>query len=375
MAIDFFTTSMEDSSTPLLDVWSSPAVTNWAGLAGITIVDFVNADAQYSAKGPRVQQPVVGFNCSAANCVIDGLTMTAAIVGDPTKHPAVINYNPAGGRVASATLLNDHNGGGVDITTADGVPTGSWSSKNDGGGFTFVSDTVSCPTRKESQHAVEGCSSKLTGLSTHAIIMGMSGEATARLAIDGDGSMKFGNGGAGDAFDTTLHRPITGSKAWDPPPLSGGAANVTSIVVGACSGNDGSPAPHFDYGCPSGSDVVSVTHSELGMNAVQLTAHVADKGGTIAVVLRNAGMETVDIPSGLLHVVIWKFAISPMKHDDDVPFSKTPPSGAMKQFGYYFVNDVSELDEVSKFSTTIFVGNGGNVLGPTSWDGGAHRIL
>lgn len=45
-------------------------------------------------------------------------------------------------------------------------------------------------------------------------------------------------------------------------------------------------------------------------------------------------------------------------------------SAAPTDFGFYFVFDVSELDTLATFSTSIFIGNGGNVLGPTSWDGG-----
>ena len=265
MNIDFLTTSLEDSATPLLDVWSARNITNWAGLEHITITDYLNADNQYAAGGAPVQQPVVGFNCSAENCVIDGLTISGAEIGDPTKHPAVINYNPAGGRVASATLLNGHNSGGVDIMTPDGIASGSWTSKNDGGGFTIVSDTVGCPTRKESQHTVQGCSAKLSGLSTHALLVGMSGEPTARLAVDGDGSLKWGNGGKGNEFDTTLRRPITATTPWDPPPLAAGAANLTTIQVGVCRGGRGR---RFDYGCPGTTDVVAVTHSGLGLSAV-----------------------------------------------------------------------------------------------------------
>jgi hypothetical protein len=206
-------------------------------------------------------------------------------------------------QVASAMLLNGHNSGGVDIMTDDGIPTGSWSSKNDGGGFTIVSDTVGCPHRKESQHSVEGCSSKLTGLSTHAFVMGMSGEGAARLAIDGDGSMKYGNGGAAAPFDTTFQRPISATKYFDPPPLAAGAANVSSVLVGVCdqAGSD------FHHGCPAPGDVVAVSHSALGMSAVQLTAHVADTKGVVAVVLRNVGLEPLDVPAGTLRVVVYKF--------------------------------------------------------------------
>ena len=43
------------------------------------------------------------------------------------------------------------------------------------------------------------------------------------------------------------------------------------------------------------------------MSAAQLTAHVADGAGTVAVVLRNAGAAPLDVPAGTLRAVVFKF--------------------------------------------------------------------
>ena len=118
------------------------------------------------------------------------------------------------------------------------------------------------------------------------------------------GCMKFGNGGKSASFDTTFQRPISATKEWDPPPLSAGVANVTTILVGACDGEAGA---RFAYGCPAPGDVVTATHSALGLSAAQLTAHVADGAGTVAVVLRNAGAAPLDVPAGTLRAVVLKF--------------------------------------------------------------------
>jgi hypothetical protein len=101
MNIDFLTTCMEDTAMPLFDIWVDPAVTNFAGLEHITISDYMDADSQSSSASAKalLEQPIIGFNCSAPNCVFDGLTIMGANVGDPTKHPSLINFNPSGGRV------------------------------------------------------------------------------------------------------------------------------------------------------------------------------------------------------------------------------------------------------------------------------------
>ena len=57
---------------------------------------------------------------------------------------------------------------------------GNWATKNLGGGFTVVSDAY--PTSTDG---------KLSGESTHAMLLGNSGERTGRLAMDGDGSLKW----------------------------------------------------------------------------------------------------------------------------------------------------------------------------------------
>ena len=48
----------------------------------------------------------------------------------------------------------------------------------------------------------------------HALMVGQSGEKHARLAIESDGSILFGDDGEG-AFDTTLRRHISRTVDWD----------------------------------------------------------------------------------------------------------------------------------------------------------------
>ena len=54
-------------------------------------------------------------------------------------------------------------------------------------------------------------------------------------------------------------------------------------------------------------DISLVSHSALVMSAVQMTAHVADTKGVASVVLRNVGLEPLDVPVGTVWVMVFKF--------------------------------------------------------------------
>ena len=60
------------------------------------------------------------------------------------------------------------------------------------------------------------------------LLIGQSGEAYARLAIEADGSMLFGDGTG--PFDTTLRRHIARKVQWDPPPIQPGKTAVKVVV-------------------------------------------------------------------------------------------------------------------------------------------------
>ena len=125
----------------------------------------------------------------------------------------------------------------------------------------------------------------------HALLFGVEGESNSRMAIDHDGTMRFG-GGAGP-FTTVIRPPVTnaGVEQWDPPSLPPSKAAKTLLSVeGALPGNS----------CVA-------THDSIGAKMVQLTCHVASKG-QVLVVLRNVeDGEDVDVPAGRLKVVLTKY--------------------------------------------------------------------
>ena len=241
---DLYTVALEDAATPVLDIKVAPnsqVMPNgkkvpcvFPGFQSITIIDAASFDAQYADNcwvhptkkeliRPNCTRPVVALNCS--ECMIDGLTIIGATGG--TRDAVILhNTNPANpadgevGTIQSAIFLNGHQGGSYDVVDDNSVVAGNWATKNLGGGFTVVSDAY--PTSTEG---------RLSGDSTHAMLYGNSGERTGRLAVDGDGSLKWGDGGENDTLDTTLLRPIHKIVAWDPPTLAAGKVAVSTQAI------------------------------------------------------------------------------------------------------------------------------------------------
>ena len=82
--------------------------------------------------------------------------------------------------------------------------------------------------------------SALTGLSNHTLLLGMSGESTARIAIDADGTVSYGPGGekpfTGSCSVAAMCKAADGPQwqvqtlPWDPPALSPGERSKLSIA-------------------------------------------------------------------------------------------------------------------------------------------------
>lgn len=124
--------------------------------------------------------------------------------------------------------------------------------------------------------------------------MGQSGESGARLAIEGSGAIRFGDGDASPAgkqqeassgWHTTVSAQRSNASLWDPPSLAPGKLTSTDIgLAGAL------PA-----------DIVTATHEMLAEHAVFVSGRVASVG-RVRVFLRNEGEEVVDLPRGTLRV-------------------------------------------------------------------------
>ena len=102
-----------------------------------------------------------------------------------------------------------------------------------------------------------------------------------------------------------------------------------------------------------------------GARALEVTNDGAVSTGTLAHLSRGIQEARLDAVNAGAEAQVEKLRVGGTwpKRDND-----TVPTSAMSQFGWYFVADVSELPQVSLFSTSIFVGNGGNVLTKTCTD-------
>ena len=123
----------------------------------------------------------------------------------------------------------------------------------------------------------------------HALLVGESGDTAARLAIETNGALRWGDGVASD-FDTTLARIISNASTIDLPPLDPGAVTTANVTVRGADVQD----------------VVTSTLSSLGDALVFVSARVA-AASRVLVIFRNEGLERVDLPSGVLRVAVSKF--------------------------------------------------------------------
>ena len=129
-----------------------------------------------------------------------------------------------------------------------------------------------------------------------ALTVGVPGEQASRFVIGTDGSLSWidRDGGPPDAVKpsaTVLKRMLSNSTQWDPPPLAAGAtAKAVVLLPGARAG-----------------DVVAAAHSGTtadGMQELAVSAVVGPGNGSVTVVVRNLGVAAVDLPAGLVRVVL-----------------------------------------------------------------------
>jgi hypothetical protein len=227
-------------------------------------------------------------------CALDGVTMIAASPLGAAFNSYHIGHavRVFNGSVRSITILNSGHTGGLAVVDAAGVPFGSYVSKS-AGGFVFLGEETAplgaglLPSEVSPNSLYPGNLTNVRG-SPHALLFGVSGQTQGRLAIEADGSMRYGDGV--DGFDTTVHRPRSAAVTWDPPELAAGAAVSHRVSL-----------PRAALG-----DLATVTHTGIvGDDLVQLTA-IAQDGG-VACVLRNAGTTPLDIGAGTLRVATTAF--------------------------------------------------------------------
>ena len=296
----FEDSTFEVSCTPLLDLqavpnatkdWRGGVLSSFVGLHSITISEVSWVDpppsTNYLSRYPAIKPDtggnavgVVSVNCSVPDCGLDGLFVTSssssmgAAGGDA---PAVRVF-----QADHATGITVNTGGmtaAPDVMDAANVPFGNWISRS-AGGWLGVGTELGSNSSNMTAHG--------EGAASHALLFGLAGERNARIAMDYDGALRYGDGSG--PFHTVHRGSVAHSVRWDPPSLAPGksakhAVEVAGVEVG---------------------DVVTVAHTSAGEHAVLWSAHVSAAGRVLVVAL-NADEDQVDLPLGMLRVVVGRF--------------------------------------------------------------------
>jgi hypothetical protein len=310
---EFLWCTSEDSATPLLDVQVLEGVKVFEGLESVTISDFAAADRhkpQYLDKYPKIVSgdhspgksplmnavPIVALNCSHAfPCQLNGLTIISATqsMGCPScAHPPAVRV--FSGEVVGLTVESSQKLGGNDCVNDENVAVGQTVSRSSGG-WTVVGAGLPAASCNASSVPANLTAQGVT--KSHALLVGVSGESQARLAIETSGEMYYGSGKKAGGFHTGVRQHISNTTAWGPMMIPAGKfAALDMFLVGAKPG-----------------DIVTATHAGLGREfalivSARVVAHDAETGfGTVAVAVHNTGGAAVDLAAGVVRAAIVQY--------------------------------------------------------------------
>lgn len=245
--------------------------------------------------------PVVALNCSGVpGCHLDGVTISSAgEYGGATSKPspAIRVYS---GTVNSVTVLSSQLTGSVDVLDAENRPVGSWISRS-AGGFVFVGDAPQAES-SSGEAALTAGGRHGGGTTSHAVLVGLTGEANARYAVSNDGSAHWGDG-ATDSFHTTLRAVESGSASLPTMhiPAHGAESSTIPLIINAS-------APHNYTGTLA---TCEATHESLDDENLDLevSCRVSKKADSAVVVVRNHGDDAATLDAGQALVVLHRYVV------------------------------------------------------------------
>ena len=204
----------------------------------------------------RSPVPLVALNCSGnPGCELDGLTIigSSGYEGSNGPRTAVRIYS---GTAIAVTVIDGGRTGSGDVRDANDLPAGSWLSRSSGG-WVIVGDAAAKPPTN-AHMGVRGAAAE-----AHALLVGQSGEANARLGIGSDGAIRWrSTNSTAKGFDASLLGRLSTNVTYDAPSIKpGGWVKTTLGLDGAQPG-----------------DVVDATLTTLGEAAVFLSARVSSLG-------------------------------------------------------------------------------------------------
>ena len=218
---------------------------------------------------------IIRFNASSPTHSLDGVSIIGASGG--TGHPVVEMVQ---GTLGGANFVNGHWYGASDAVDTEGRVTGTYSSHSPGG-FAFVGEARALQDVRAGER-----NSEQGGHSAHTLLFGLSGESTARAAIDADGTMSFGDHDRG--FDSEFGRPRVVQSPWTFNLTAEADGRTASLTL---------PEKEAQLG-----DVCAASHEGIGEADVMLSAHVTGQG-KVKVLALNVGGDAVAV-QGTLRVVV-----------------------------------------------------------------------
>lgn len=308
----------ENSATPLLDVQVAPGLSGTMGVQAVTITgyrpddtvapNYLN-DGRYPALVPPGTVaarnaglvPVVALNCSGApGCHLDGVTISSAgQYGGATSKPAPA-IRVYSGSVNSVTVLSSQLTGSVDVLDAENRPIGSWISRS-AGGFIFVGHAPKS-TDSDMNAALTAGGRNGGGTSSHAVLVGLTGEENARYAISNDGSVHWGDGSSGN-FHTSLRGVDSGSATLPTMEIQAHGAKASTIPL-----NINASAPHNHTGTLASCEATHANLDEENLD-LEISCRVSQKANSAVVVVRNHGDDDATLDAGLVLVVLRRYAL------------------------------------------------------------------
>jgi hypothetical protein len=219
------------------------------------------------------------------------------------------------GNVNSVTVLSSQSTGSLDVLDAEDTPVGSWVSRS-AGGFTFVGQAAVAGSSDANRTAGEATlsagglkSSAMT--ETHAALIGVSGESSARFAIDHDGSLHWGDGES-NTFHTTIMVVQSASSILPSMTVEPNVARVASIPLPPSNEPSGGGGDtHTMATCETSHASLTEQNSEL-----EISCRVGEKGAaadnsprSVVVVLRNHGSEPTTLEAGRALVVVRSYLL------------------------------------------------------------------
>ena len=126
------------------------------------------------------------------------------------------------------TVIDGMRTGSGDVRDGNDLPAGSWLSRSSGG-WVVVGDADAAGEKQpaDATLSVRGAAAK-----AHALLVGQSGDAHARLGIGSDGAIRWRPANStAVGFGTCLLGRLSASMTFDPPPIKAGGFIKTRMQV------------------------------------------------------------------------------------------------------------------------------------------------